>query len=55
MEADRSRRREGRYPLRTNLSDNNPALPWQYHTQFVAVQEAFRNLKRNCLGAPAIR
>src|SRR6266576_1090966 len=40
-----TRRREGRYLLRTNLSDNNPALLWQYYTQLVAVEEAFRNLK----------
>jgi hypothetical protein len=40
-----TRRREGRYLLRTNLSDNNPAQLWQYYTQLVAVEEAFRNLK----------
>jgi hypothetical protein len=40
-----TRRREGRYLLRTNLSDNDPALLWQYYTQLVAVEEAFRNLK----------
>src|SRR6266581_2078431 len=43
--ADETRRREGRYLLRTNLSDNDPAQLWQYHTQLVAVEEAFRNLK----------
>src|ERR1700675_3551532 len=41
----KTRRREGRYLLRTNLNDNNPALLWQYYTQLVAVEEAFRNLK----------
>src|ERR1700687_3659727 len=41
----KTRRREGRYLLRTNLSDNNPALLWQYYTQLRAVEEAFRNLK----------
>src|ERR1700731_3589218 len=40
-----TRRREGRYLLRTNLTDNDPALLWQYYTQLVAVEEAFRNLK----------
>jgi Transposase DDE domain len=40
-----TRRREGRYLLRTNLSDNDPAQLWQYYTQLVAVEEAFRNLK----------
>jgi len=39
------RRREGRYLLRTNLTDNDPALLWQYYMQLVAVEEAFKNLK----------
>jgi len=38
-------RREGRYLLRTNLTDNDPAQLWQYYIQLVAVEEAFRNLK----------
>jgi Transposase DDE domain len=41
----RIRRREGRYLLRTNLSETDPALLWQYYTQLVAVEEAFKNLK----------
>jgi len=40
-----TRRREGRYLLRTNLTDNDPAQLWQYYTQLVTVEEAFRNLK----------
>jgi len=40
-----TRRREGRYLLRTNLTDNDPAQLWQYYTQLVAVEEAFHNLK----------
>jgi hypothetical protein len=40
-----TRRREGRYLLRTNLTDNDPAQLWQYYVQLVAVEEAFRNLK----------
>src|ERR1700674_5978270 len=40
-----ARRREGRYLLRTNLSENDPAQLSQYYTQLVAVEEAFRNLK----------
>jgi len=36
---------EGRYLLRTNLTDNDPAQLWQYYIQLVAVEEAFRNLK----------
>jgi hypothetical protein len=39
------RRREGRYLLRTNLTENDPALLWQYYTLLVAVEEAFKNLK----------
>jgi hypothetical protein len=39
------RRREGRYLLRTNLTENDPALLWQYYIQLVAVEEAFKNLK----------
>jgi hypothetical protein len=41
----RIRQREGRYLLRTNLTENDPALLWQYYTQLVAVEEAFKNLK----------
>jgi hypothetical protein len=39
------RRREGRYLLRTNLTDDDPAKLWEYYIQLVAVEEAFRNLK----------
>jgi Transposase DDE domain len=39
------RRREGRYLLRTNLTENNPAQLWSYYLQLVAVEEAFKNLK----------
>src|SRR6267154_778345 len=39
------RRREGRYLLRTNLTETDPALLWQYYIQLVAVEEAFKNLK----------
>jgi hypothetical protein len=40
-----TRRREGRYLLRTNLADNDPAQLWQYYIQLVTIEEAFRNLK----------
>lgn len=40
-----SRRREGRYLLRTNLTANDPAELWRYYIQLVQVEEAFRNLK----------
>jgi hypothetical protein len=39
------RRREGRYLLRTNLIDNDPAQLWSYYLQLVAVEQAFKNLK----------
>jgi len=39
------RRREGRYLLRTNLTEGDPALLWQYYVQLVAVEEAFKTLK----------
>ena len=40
-----ARRREGRYLLRTNLTDKDPAVLWQYYVQLVAVEGAFKNLK----------
>jgi len=40
-----ARRREGRYLLRTNLTDQDPAVLWQYYVQLAAVEEAFKNLK----------
>ena len=39
------RRREGRYLLRTNLTESDPARLWSLYLQLVAVEEAFRNLK----------
>ena len=39
------RRREGRYLLRTNLTENDPALLWQHYIQLVAVEQAFKSLK----------
>jgi transposase len=39
------RRREGRYLLRTNLTEHDPAKLWTYYLQLVAVEEAFKNLK----------
>jgi len=40
-----ARRREGRYLLRTNLTDDDPAKLWSYYLQLVTVEEAFKNLK----------
>ena len=41
----RARRREGRYLLRTNLTDDDSARLWGLYLQLVSVEEAFRNLK----------
>jgi len=41
----RTRRREGRYLLRTNLTGDDPAKLWELYLQLVAVEEAFKNLK----------
>ena len=40
-----ARKREGRYLLRTNLTEDNPARLWSYYLQLVRVEEAFKNLK----------
>jgi hypothetical protein len=40
-----TRRREGRYLLRTNLTEHDPAKLWSYYLQLGAVEEAFKNLK----------
>jgi transposase len=39
------RRREGRYLLRTNLNEEDPARLWQHYIQLTQVEEAFKNLK----------
>lgn len=38
-------RREGRYLLRTNLTESDPKQLWEYYLQLVAIEAAFRNLK----------
>jgi hypothetical protein len=40
-----ARRREGRYLLRTNLTDTDPAKLWQFYLQLVEVELAFKTLK----------
>jgi len=40
-----TRRREGRYLLRSNLTEGDPATLWNYYLQLGQVEEAFRNLK----------
>ena len=40
-----TRRREGRYLLRTNLCDEDPAKLWKFYIQLVEIEAAFKNLK----------
>ena len=40
-----ARRREGRYLLRTTLTESDPSKLWDYYLQLVAVEEAFKTLK----------
>lgn len=46
------RRREGRYLLRTNLVGRDPAQMWEFYTQLVQVEEAFKILKGDLLVRP---
>lgn len=39
------RRREGRYLLRSNLTQSDPAALWQHYITLIQVEEAFKNLK----------
>ena len=39
------RRREGRYLLRTNLTESDPAKLWEYYLLLASVEEAFKTLK----------
>ena len=39
------RRREGRYLLRTNVTDRDPAQLWELYMRLVQVEEAFKTLK----------
>lgn len=38
-------KREGRYLLRTNLRESDPAKVWEFYLQLTEVEEAFKNLK----------
>jgi len=40
-----TRRREGRYLLRSNLTEADPALLWNYYLQLVQIEQAFKTLK----------
>ena len=39
------RRREGRYLLRTNLTETDLSVVWAYYMQLVTIEQVFRNLK----------
>jgi transposase len=39
------RRREGRYLLRTNLTNTDPKVLWEYYLQLVEIEAAFKLLK----------
>lgn len=38
-------KREGRYLLRTNLKETDPAKVWEFYLQLVEVEQAFKDLK----------
>jgi len=38
-------RREGRYLLRSNLTESDPAALWQHYITLTQIEEAFKNLK----------
>ena len=40
-----ARRREGRYLLRTNITDADPARLWEFYLQLNEVEQAFKELK----------
>jgi hypothetical protein len=40
-----ARRREGRYLLRTNLTEADPANLWEFYLQLTEVEQAFKELK----------
>ncbi len=40
-----ARRREGRYLLRTNVQDTEPAKLWEFYLQLNEVEQAFKELK----------
>lgn len=40
-----TRRREGHYLLRSNLTGDNPAQLWEYYLQLTEIEQAFKELK----------
>src|ERR1039457_2543768 len=49
------RRREGRYLLRTSLTETDPVKLWNYYPQLVQVEEVFRTLKSDLAIRPIFR
>ena len=41
------RQREGRYLLRSNLRDEDPATLWQYYIRLTEIEQAFKELKHD--------
>jgi hypothetical protein len=46
------RQREGRYLLRTNLSEQDPAMLWEFYLQLTEVEQAFKELKSDLAVRP---
>jgi len=46
------RRREGRYLLRSNLTETDPSQLWEFYLQLVEVEAAFKNLKSDLAVRP---
>ncbi len=40
-----ARRREGRYLLRTNMTDSDPVKMWEHYLQLTEIEQAFKELK----------
>ena len=45
-------RREGRYLLRSNLADTDPAKLWQFYLQLTEIEQAFKELKNDLAVRP---
>ncbi len=48
----RARRREGRYLLRSNLTGEDPATLWRYHTRLTEIEQAFKELRHDLAVRP---
>ena len=47
-----TRRREGRYLLRSNLTQSDPATLWEYYIQLTEIEQAFKELKNDLAVRP---